>query len=243
MRDCQKDQQSWPAHLARLLLAETQLAESKSAVTRLIEASGDGKPERAQPVGWPSVSEPKVNCARCRMVPKFDPKVKCCTFHPFVANFALGASLASPSGPESALMRALESLHERGALGLIGVQPGPAIAREEFGQASAGRCSFYSESLNQTGGCSIFTSRPATCATYLCFSERGESHLQALSRHGDALSAWEWSVAHEILWQMGYTKDDLHSKWPLPTLKEIYLRAAQVFAKLTDEELVAQREK
>ena len=53
-----------------------------------------------------SVPKESINCFQCKMVQKeiYSEKLKCCTYHPFLANFAVGAILdKSNAGSEVVL--------------------------------------------------------------------------------------------------------------------------------------------
>jgi hypothetical protein len=75
-------------------------------------------------LGGVPAPEPRATCANCRMcdahpapelVARFEPSLKCCTYHPLLRNFQLGAILGDPRAAE-----ALEALLEASVLERVG---------------------------------------------------------------------------------------------------------------------------
>jgi hypothetical protein len=133
-------------------------------------------------------AESKATCASCAMleggcggaaVPPVDgrsrffrPDTKCCTFHPRLPNYLLGAILASD---DPALAEGRRRIAARVA-SRVGVTPEwlhpPRTftllydgARGAFGRAKGLRCPFYEA---EGGGCTIWAHRDAVCSTYYC---------------------------------------------------------------------------
>lgn len=75
-----------------------------------------------------------------------------------------------------------------------------------FGQHRELLCPFYDSVQN---GCSVWTHRPGVCTTYFCKSERGAEGLEYWADVESYLNHFEWSVANEVLWRIGFTMDDL----------------------------------
>jgi Fe-S-cluster containining protein len=138
--------------------------------------------------------ESKATCASCAMLESgcraasappvdgrprfFRPDTKCCTFHPRVPNYLVGAMLASDDPTLAEGRRRIESrLASR-----VGVAPGwlhpPRTfsllydsARGAFGRAEGLRCPFYD---TESGGCTIWAHRDAVCSTYFCKYDAGD---------------------------------------------------------------------
>jgi hypothetical protein len=133
-------------------------------------------------------AESKATCGTCAMVegcggaaavPSVDGRsrafradTKCCTFHPRLPNYLLGALLASD---DPALAEGRRRVSERVA-SRVGVTPEwlhpPRTftllydgARGAFGRAQGLRCPFYEVN---GGGCTIWAHRDAVCSTYFC---------------------------------------------------------------------------
>lgn len=118
----------------------------------------------------------------------FKAHLKCCTYSPFVPNFSLGK---------------LKSL--RGAnLTPLGLFPSRAQdeARVGFGTDEKQKCDFLSAN---GASCTIWDSRPSVCASYFCLSSRGDDGQKFWQKAETLGNMMEWTLAHEILWQMGFT--------------------------------------
>lgn len=156
----------------------------------------------------PIPEETVATCASCAMegqagATAFDPKTKCCTFQPTLANFLVGAILADTDG-SSAARQGRETVRARVAVG-AGVTP-LGLARSErfralyattghgdaFGNAHSLRCPHYVE---RGGLCGVWRHRESTCATWFCKHDRGAvGHafwraLQALLLAGESALA------------------------------------------------------
>ncbi|HEX9308745.1 MAG TPA: hypothetical protein VF894_14720 [Anaeromyxobacter sp.] len=133
-------------------------------------------------------AESKATCASCAMleggchgpaVPPVDgrsrffrPDTKCCTFHPRLPNYLLGAILSSEDPAQAEGRRRIEAR----IASRVGVTPEwlhpPRTftllydgARGAFGRARGLRCPFYEA---DAGGCTIWAHRDAVCSTYFC---------------------------------------------------------------------------
>lgn len=165
-------------------------------------------------------AESKATCANCAMVPGgsanavetvdgeprfFRPDTKCCTYHPRMPNFLVGALLADPR-PELAegqgRIRARIASHH-------GVTPQwlrpPGLhqlmydnSRRAFGRSLSLRCPFYAI---EQGNCTIWPYREAVCSTYFCrylAGEDGRKMWTAIKRH---ISLAEVHLARWAIWQ------------------------------------------
>jgi hypothetical protein len=170
------------------------------------------------------VIETLATCDRCAMAPEngarlkitrdpgpFDAKLKCCTYFPFVPNFGLGAMLRTSSGSYGAVARTrIATASAAGLLlpqGLFASPEREALAAGgEFGRDPQLLCPFFdSFSL----GCSVWRNRPGVCTTYFCTSDRGLDGLEFWSHVESYLNHFEWTLANEVLFRLGFTNDDL----------------------------------
>lgn len=157
-----------------------------------------------------SLRETKINCAHCTMVvpPQnetlrdqgpFDPKLKCCTYSPFLPNFTVGALLSRKS------LDPFARLGTRSLITPLGFVPKQSVDSDEFGKDLKSACGF----LNlEAGTCAIWSMRPSVCASYHCVSSagaRGLAYWQKIEELGNLI---EWTLAHESLWQLGFTQDE-----------------------------------
>jgi Fe-S-cluster containining protein len=165
----------------------------------------------------------------------FDPALKCCTYEPFLPNFSIGRLLMrelevsareagdstdSTKGEEtdhrekrSAVLIALDRAFARGVVTPLGLLPresrvdGGAAQAAGFGRDPGRRCAFLSESAT----CLIWHDRPSVCRSYFCVSDQGEAG-QAKWREAERKgNEAEWTLAHELLWEMGFTQDETSS--------------------------------
>lgn len=167
--------------------------------------------------------ETRATCNACVMVnppagPKRDPgpfkaDLKCCTYDPFVPNFALGALIElvnqNPSHPARAAV--VEILKSAEPVGYLPEQPEENEETGEikgFGSDESRACRFLDRKM---GICTIWSHRSSVCWSYTCVSDRGLKGLeewQELEEKGNRL---EWVLAHEVLFRMGFTNDELDS--------------------------------
>jgi len=108
----------------------------------------------------------------------FRADTKCCTFHPRLPNYLVGAVLTTD---DPALAEGRRRMEARVA-SRVGVTPewlSPPRAysllyenaRGAFGRAQGLRCPFYEEG---SGGCTVWAHREAVCSTYYCKYAAGE---------------------------------------------------------------------
>jgi Fe-S-cluster containining protein len=140
------------------------------------------------PFGEEVPPEWKATCASCAMLEGscsapavapvdgrsrfFRPDTKCCTFHPRLPNYLVGAILAGDDPAQAEGRRRLEAR----IASRVGVTPEwlhpPRTftllydgSRGAFGRARGLRCPFYEV---DAGGCTIWAHRDAVCSTYFC---------------------------------------------------------------------------
>ncbi len=133
----------------------------------------------------PIEPEHRSTCHDCAMAPSpqngppqqvfYRPDLKCCTFHPNLPNFRVGAILRDPDSPGRVHL-------EKRIVGSPGVTPmfvarppvydvvyRKAPSESTFGAIPKLRCPF----LTEDGGCGIWKHREATCTTWFCRFNRG----------------------------------------------------------------------
>jgi hypothetical protein len=130
--------------------------------------------------------ESEATCASCVMLPSpdeddggvhFDPRIKCCTYHPVLHNFLVGAALQDAGGEGLARLEA--RLDSRLGVSPLGVLPPPGYQQlyrssvDLFGRTMTLRCPLYLE--EQGGACGVWMHRESTCSTWFCKHSRGAS--------------------------------------------------------------------
>lgn len=179
------------------------------------------------------------DCAACTMsqVPRgltrdlgpFDPSIKCCTFHPYLPSFTVGALLTEVD--EGRLERkVLQSYFVRSHLDALGAHS-KSISTSicETGKRLEDRCVFYKD-----GRCGIHGFRPSTCAAYVCRSNEGREGFQAWRRWEARFAEFEWSLAHEVAFDSGFTLDDLRESFKTIELAESFYRKSYEIARTID---------
>lgn len=136
----------------------------------------------------PIVPEPRATCGDCAMCSKSDetegplseffrPDTKCCTYHPILPNYLVGALLANTDPMFDEGRRRIRAKIER----RIGVSPGwirmprkyevlLEASRAAFGRSTTLRCPYYEVA---SGNCTIWRFRESVCSTFFCKHARG----------------------------------------------------------------------
>lgn len=151
-------------------------------------------------------------------------ETKCCTYHPTIPNFIVGALLADSSiDHDEGRRRVREKIAKR-----VGVTPlwvaAPrkysvlfdAAKERSFGRSAALKCPYY-----EAGNCTVWRYREAVCSTYFCRHERGA--------RGQAL----WSAVKEYLSQLELVLADAAAKAVDPEVSEPRIPPL----KLTEEDM------
>ena len=156
-------------------------------------------------------AETKADCGRCSMCAAhcgeaiepvdgvsrlFRPDTKCCTFHPRLPNYLVGAILGDSSpGLAEGRGRVLAKIDRRVGLGPQWLRP-PAVfsllyssSRRFFGRASSLRCPYFDQS---SGGCAIWSWRESVCSTFFC------QHVAGADGHAFWMSLKRWLALTEI---------------------------------------------
>jgi Fe-S-cluster containining protein len=165
--------------------------------------------------------EAKATCASCAMLPgaagdhaapvdgvprTFRPDTKCCTFHPRLPNYLVGAILGDASAEGAEGRRRMEARVASGVgvapLWLHPPRPFQLLydhARGAFGRARGLRCPFYVE---EGGGCGIWRHRDAVCATYYCRYAAGEDGRRMWTAVKELVSLVEIQLARFALLEL-----------------------------------------
>jgi hypothetical protein len=138
----------------------------------------------------------------------FSPQTKCCTFHPRLPNYLLGALLADTSpAMEEGRRRIRARIESRVGTGPQWLRPPArfellyASARRAFGRNLSLRCPLY-EPVH--GACTIWPYREAVCSTYFC------KHV-----HGaDGRKLWTEVKTYLTLAEIQLTRHALMELWP-----------------------------
>ncbi|MES3037079.1 MAG: hypothetical protein V4736_04155 [Bdellovibrionota bacterium] len=165
-----------------------------------------------------TVTESLATCDNCAMVTPsgltrdpgpFKNHLKCCTYFPFIPNFGLGAMINAKSAEATLRLRTAQ---QQGILLPLGLHTTPErqLQIESFGTEGFGKhdeliCPFFDK---QSFGCSVWQFRPGVCTTYFCKSDRGFEGLDFWGEVESYLNNFEWTLAKEVYFRLGFTEDD-----------------------------------
>lgn len=136
----------------------------------------------------PEVTETRATCSDCAMCPRgprapntigFEPSLKCCTYHPTLPNFLVGAILEDRS---PTMVEGRRRIEQRIA-SRVGVTPQwlapprkqrvllEAARGSSFGRSKVLLCPYFIEGAS--AACSIWPHREAVCSTFFCKHDAG----------------------------------------------------------------------
>jgi len=169
----------------------------------------------------PVPREELATCADCAMCAKpgvddafargrkfFEPSVKCCSYHPTLANYLVGGALAdeSPSMAEGRRrlrerIRARTDCHPAGLAvpahyALQYANKGPEV----FGRSEAMLCPYFDSAGSS---CTIWHYRDSTCSTYFCKHVKGDDGHEFWMAAKDYVSHLEHVLSHHLAMELG----------------------------------------
>ncbi len=161
------------------------------------------------------VTETKATCQDClrakdrRFSFLYQADLKCCTFHPFLPNYAAGA-LLSPTLNKSLGVDVLKNKIEQRQFAFpLGVMAPYdyqfkffSKEEEEFGNNATLLCPYFDKQQNQ---CSIWEYRGVVCTTFYCRSDYGQNGQKFWAVLSDFLSYTEMALAEECLVQLDFS--------------------------------------
>lgn len=150
----------------------------------------------------------------------FEPNTKCCTFHPHLPNYLVGAILSDERPEMAEGRRRILSKIERGdGVTPYGINaPGKYLlmyqgSREFFGRSLEMRCPYYVE---EGGLCSVWLYREAVCSTFFCKFEAGADGRRYYTLAKEYLSLAERQLSRYVIDELyaDYLARDLHPADP-----------------------------
>ena len=175
-------------------------------------------PYLLQVFGDLDISEKTATCHDClcsrperKNLPFYQKHLKCCTFHPFLPNYEVGAILASEDVGYEAKEVVRQKIQRREYALPLGVfapvsyqvafnQREPA----DFGNKESFLCPYFDRKKEQ---CGIWRHRGSVCTSYFCASDRGAVGLEFWERLGDYLHVCEMVLAQDCVVSMGLPPD------------------------------------
>jgi Fe-S-cluster containining protein len=163
-----------------------------------------------------TVNETKATCQNClrsrdkRFEYLYKADHKCCTFFPFLPNFAVGGILKKKLEGESVVKAKISE--SRYALP-IGLYPDLKYQHDfqskkttDFGRRTELLCPYFDKAqLN----CRIWEFRGTVCTTFFCRSDYGKTGLEFWNSMSDYLSYVEMALAEECLVMLDFSPRDI----------------------------------
>lgn len=141
--------------------------------------------------------------------------LKCCTFHPYLPNYAVGALLEMP-----VQTKGIQEIHRKISAHEFNLPIGllapydyqfKFLTKEEsdFGNDETLLCPYYDQDGNR---CSIWQYRGVVCTSFYCRSDHGQNGLKFWTVLSDYLSYVEMALAEECLVQLDFSPRDLSNQ-------------------------------
>lgn len=166
-------------------------------------------------------TETKATCENClrsrdkRFAYTYKTDLKCCTFHPYIPNFAVGA-LLNETIESSGITKLKTKILNREFAFPVGVMApfDYQIAflskdDEHFGNDKNLLCPYFDSIKNS---CSIWQYRGVVCTSFFCRSDHGQNGLKFWAVLSDYLSYVEMALAEECLVQLDFSPRDLSNQ-------------------------------
>jgi hypothetical protein len=177
----------------------------------------------------PLAEERNATCERCAMLPPaaepvfapdeyFAPKVKCCTYHPLLPNYAVGGLLLDETAEGAEGRRRIrEKIAQRIGIAPLGILPPGKhrllyrFGKDGFGRAKALACPYLDQ---EQGQCTVWAYREAVCATWFCKYNNGRDGLSFWTQLRDYLLGLESVLSAHALHELGWDADEIISALP-----------------------------
>lgn len=164
------------------------------------------------------VTETKATCEKClrardhRFKYTYQPNLKCCTFHPFTPNYAVGGLLTKNQHSVGLDQIKNKISNQEFALPIGLIAPFDYqlkfLTKDEndFGRREDLLCPYYDKNKNR---CSIWQYRGVVCTTFFCRSDYGQDGQKFWTVLSDYLSYVEMALAEECLVQLDFSPRDI----------------------------------
>lgn len=163
-----------------------------------------------------NIQESKATCHNClrardqRFKLTYKENLKCCTFVPFIPNYALGALLTENISGQAKIRQMIADRRFALPLGLfpdLNYQYKFTTKKEnEFGNNPDLLCHYFDTDQNQ---CSIWKYRGVVCTTFYCQSSYGQLGKDFWSEMKDYLSYVEMALAEDCLVMKDFSPRDI----------------------------------
>lgn len=162
-----------------------------------------------------SPEEKKATCDNCAMSPprhrgkvQYRADLKCCTFHPFMPNYLVGALFTEQSSTEA--HRIFRDKIARREYSLPIGMVAPVRYQVEFNQRQEGDfgqredwlCPYYNR---ENQNCNVWRNRSVVCSTFFCKSSYGKVGLKFWEKLGSYLWYVELALLEEALVMLDFS--------------------------------------
>ncbi len=192
--------------------------------------------------------EKKATCGSClrardkRFSYSYKENLKCCTFHPYLPNYAVGALVSAAVKTEGVVrienkIENLEFCFPIGILAPFDYQLAFLSKNDtDFGNRADLLCPYFSKDDNQ---CSIWEYRGVVCTSFYCRSDYGQNGLKFWAVLSDYLSYVEMALAEECLVQLDFSPRDLSDQLMYLNKREFSLdeQSQKVLSSKVDKKL------
>lgn len=162
------------------------------------------------------LKETKATCDNClrsrdkRFPYLYESNLKCCTFVPFIPNFAVGGILEQKLDGHLIIEQMIADRRFTLPLGIfpdLNYQFRFTHKKEkDFGNDESLLCHYYDKSKNR---CSIWQYRGVVCTTFFCRSDYGKAGQNLWSEMKDYLSYVEMALAEDCLVMKDFSPRDI----------------------------------
>lgn len=170
-----------------------------------------------------------ATCDSCAMAPPrredkaetiwYRGDLKCCTYHPFLPNYLIGALFSDPKTPQYILKELRRKIAVREFALPIGMTAPTAYqipftqrTEFEFGQREDWLCPYFNKAENN---CGIWRWRDAVCTGFICkssYGKKGESFWKMLEEY---LAYVELALLEECLIRLDFSPREISVSLPL----------------------------
>lgn len=177
------------------------------------------------------IQETKATCDNClrsrdkRFDYLYKSNLKCCTFFPFLPNYAVGGILAL-NLPAAGIVK--HKISKNNFSVPLGIFPDLDYQfrfqnkkAKDFGNKEDLLCPYY---LKDSQSCGIWQFRGTVCTTYYCRSDYAERGLNFWDKMNDFLSYLEMALAEECLVMLDFSPRDISNQLQFLNKKEFNLR-------------------
>ena len=198
----------------------------------------------------PLREERHATCSQCAMCPPpepdlppdayFNPSTKCCTYHPTLSNYAVGALLLDASdAAREGRRRIQEKITRRVGVTPFGILPPARLSflyahgKRGFGRAEGLVCPYLDR---EHGACTIWMIRESECTTWFCKHNNGRDGRLFWKQLRDYLFEIQRVLASYTMRELGFSADRILEG--IPSVDQLDARALDDLP-LPDDEYAA----